>query len=132
MQRFQNDFSAIILDEIALEGLDGITIEGKTRNSIWCVFFNCTYFLFVALCKRLSNNSKWPLKPVDDSVKKVIWSFVVSLKNVDFYRLEKPRDPLIIFNRFEYIHSEFGSLYEPVGSCSFNFQQKFNFKWFLE
>jgi len=30
MQRFQQDFSAIILDEIALEGLDGITIEGKT------------------------------------------------------------------------------------------------------
>lgn len=29
MQRFQQDFSAIILDEIALEGLDGITIEGK-------------------------------------------------------------------------------------------------------
>lgn len=30
MQRFQKDFSSIILDEIALEGLDGITIEGKT------------------------------------------------------------------------------------------------------
>lgn len=29
MQRFQKDFSSIILDEIALEGLDGITIEGK-------------------------------------------------------------------------------------------------------
>lgn len=29
MQRFQKDFSAIILEEIALEGLDGITIEGK-------------------------------------------------------------------------------------------------------
>jgi len=29
MHRFQKDFSAIILDEIALEGLDGITIEGK-------------------------------------------------------------------------------------------------------
>lgn len=31
MQRFQIDFSAIILDEIALEGLYGITIEGKTN-----------------------------------------------------------------------------------------------------
>lgn len=29
MQQFQKDFSSIILDEIALEGLDGITIEGK-------------------------------------------------------------------------------------------------------
>jgi len=32
MHRFQKDFSAIILDEIALEGLDGITIEGKSTN----------------------------------------------------------------------------------------------------
>lgn len=93
MHRFQKDFSAIILDEIALEGLDGITIE--------------------ALCKRLSNNCNWPLKPVDDSIKKIIWSFVICLKNVDFFRLDKPRDPLIIFNRYEYIHSEFGSIYEP-------------------
>lgn len=93
MHRFQKDFSAIILDEIALEGLDGITIE--------------------ALCKRLSNNCNWPLKPIDDSIKKIIWSFVICLKNVDFYKLVKPRDPLIIFNRFEYIHSEFGSIYEP-------------------
>jgi len=32
MSRFQKDFSAIILDEIALEGLDGITIEGKSTT----------------------------------------------------------------------------------------------------
>lgn len=32
MHRFQKDFSAIILDEIALEGLDGITIEGKNTT----------------------------------------------------------------------------------------------------
>ncbi|VVC36367.1 Winged helix-turn-helix DNA-binding domain,B-block binding subunit of TFIIIC [Cinara cedri] len=93
MQRFQKDFSSIILDEIALEGLDGITIE--------------------ALSKRLSNNSDWPLKPVDNSIKKLVWSFIVCLKNIEFYRLENPRDPLIIFNRFDYVHSEFGSLYEP-------------------
>jgi len=51
---------------------------------------------------------------VDESVKIIIWSFIVHLKNIEFYRLENPRDPLIIFNRFEYIHGEFGSLYEPV------------------
>lgn len=33
MQRFQKDFSTIILDEIALEGLDGITIEGKISET---------------------------------------------------------------------------------------------------
>jgi len=32
MHRFQKDFSSIILDEIALEGLDGITIEGKSTT----------------------------------------------------------------------------------------------------
>lgn len=32
MQTFHKDFSSIILDEIALEGLDGITIEGKTNT----------------------------------------------------------------------------------------------------
>lgn len=116
MQRFQKDFSAIILDEIALEGLDGITIEGKSTN--WTRF--CLALLiycllcFIALCKRLSNNCNWPLKPVDDSIKKIIWSFIICLKNIEFYRLDNPRDPLTIFNRFEYIHSEFGSIYEPV------------------
>lgn len=57
---------------------------------------------------------------MDDSVKKIVWSFIVCLKNVDFYMLEDPRDPLIIYNRFDYIHSEFGSLYEPV-QFYFNF-----------
>lgn len=51
---------------------------------------------------------------MDDSVKKIVWSFIVCLKNVDFYKLENPRDPLIIYNRFDYVNSEFGSLYEPV------------------
>jgi len=73
-----------------------------------------SFYLFKALCKRLSNNPDWPLKPVDDSIKKIVWSFVVCLKNVDFYRLENPRDPLVIINRFEYINSTFGVLYEPV------------------
>lgn len=68
----------------------------------------------LALCKRLSDNLNWPLKPVNDSVKKIVWSFVVCLKNIEFFRLEKPRDPLVIFNRYEYINSEFGTLYEPV------------------
>lgn len=84
------------------------TLQDFTR----LLFFT---FCVIALCKRLLNNCDWPLKPIDDSVKKIIWSFVVCLKSVDFYRLETPRDPLIIFNRFDYIHSEFGSLYEPVG-----------------
>lgn len=47
-------------------------------------------------------------------MKTILWSFIVHLKNIDFYRLENARDPLIIFNRFEFIHGEFNSLYEPV------------------
>lgn len=35
MKRFQTDFSSIILEEIALEGLDGITIEGKQKKNQW-------------------------------------------------------------------------------------------------
>jgi hypothetical protein len=85
-------------------------------------------FCFLALCKRLLNNFDWPLKPIDDSVKKIIWSFVVCLKDVEFYRLKTPRDPLIIFNRYDYIHSEFGSLYEPV--C-YIFYFYFYFKHFI-
>lgn len=118
MQQFQIDFSAIILDEIALEGLYGITIEGKTiylYKLFYLIRFNFkSLILFIALCKRLSNNPNWPLKPVDDSIKRIIWSFISRLKNIEFFRLENPRDPLIIYNRFDYVHSEFGSLYEPV------------------
>lgn len=44
MQRFQKDFSAIILDEIALEGLDGITVEGKTHVIKIYSSFTLTYF----------------------------------------------------------------------------------------
>ncbi|XP_050429268.1 uncharacterized protein LOC126838682 [Adelges cooleyi] len=93
MHRFQRDLSAIVLDEIALEGLDGITIE--------------------ALCTRLSVRPDWPIKLIDGSVKTIIWSIIVCLKDVEFYRLQNPREPLVIFNRYEYIHSKFGSIYEP-------------------
>ncbi|XP_050532028.1 general transcription factor 3C polypeptide 1 isoform X2 [Daktulosphaira vitifoliae] len=93
MQRFQRDLSAIVLDEIALEGLDGITVE--------------------ALCTRLSICNDWPIKPINESVKTIIWSIVVCLKNIEFYRLNEPREPLVIYNRYEYIHGQFGSIYEP-------------------
>ncbi|RZF38317.1 hypothetical protein LSTR_LSTR012104 [Laodelphax striatellus] len=82
-----------ILDEIALEGLDGITIE--------------------ALWVRLSTRKDFLLPPKDEQSKAYIWNIVRRLKDVEFYQLEQPRLPLVIFDRWSYMADELGLVTEP-------------------
>lgn len=69
----------IILEEIALEGLDGIT--------------------FQALWIRLSNATKVPL-PFKDEYKEHIWSLTRMQQPLKFYLLEEPRGDLVDYDRF--------------------------------
>ncbi|KAL4226792.1 General transcription factor 3C polypeptide 1 [Mactra antiquata] len=79
------DLKEILTEEIALEGLDGINIS--------------------ALFLRLEERKGFTFS-LDDSSKPYIWQCVQTLKNVEFYELEKPRGDLVLYNRFEYIDPE--------------------------
>lgn len=82
-----------VLDEIALEGLEGVTIEG-----LW---------------KRLSVRLKLTL-PLQTKFIENVWNFVKQSKQLQFFQLPVEREPLKIFNRFEFMESTLGALNEPV------------------
>lgn len=92
MSRISKDYVSDIIDEIALEGLDGITLE--------------------ALWVRLTERPGFIFKPKDDFVKEFIWKVVSRLSNVSFYTLPTERKPLIAYKRSEHVDS-CGNFYEP-------------------
>ncbi|XP_034950383.1 general transcription factor 3C polypeptide 1 [Chelonus insularis] len=82
----------IVIDEVALEGLDGITLE--------------------ALWKRLSGRLQ-----IQDNLPRTlqnqIWSICISTKEFTFYELDSPREPLFLYNRYEYVDPDLGIICEP-------------------
>ncbi|RXG68267.1 General transcription factor 3C polypeptide 1 [Armadillidium vulgare] len=88
------DYLTHVEDEIALEGLDGITIQG----------------LWLRLSLRHNFTSYLQL---DDNSKKFLWSLIIADEEIEFFALEKPRPELKIFNRYDYIDSELGLILEP-------------------
>ncbi|KOX75217.1 General transcription factor 3C polypeptide 1 [Melipona quadrifasciata] len=81
-----------IIDEVALEGLDGITIEA----------------LWLRLAHRLHN----PL-PFSKSFMVQLWSMCVQIREFAFYKLETAREPLIIFDRYQFVDPDLGIILEP-------------------
>ncbi|KAI0233752.1 General transcription factor 3C polypeptide 1 [Lamellibrachia satsuma] len=83
------DYVKVCLEEIALEGLDGITLQ--------------------ALWLRLENvKPAFPL-PLDDATKSFLWTSVISHERaLQFYELPEPRPHLAIFNRFDFADPETG------------------------
>ncbi|XP_023153479.2 general transcription factor 3C polypeptide 1 isoform X2 [Amphiprion ocellaris] len=72
---------SIVPDEVALEGLDGITIP-----TLWI---------------RLENREpKFPLK-LDDCTKELIWKYLASNTDLKFYELPKEREDVVLFDRFQ-------------------------------
>lgn len=70
---------SIVKDEVALEGLDGITIP-----SLWI---------------RLENRQpKFPLK-LDDPTKELLWKSLISNTDLKFYDLPHDRDDVVLFDR---------------------------------
>ncbi|XP_028268672.1 general transcription factor 3C polypeptide 1 [Parambassis ranga] len=79
---------SIVVDEVALEGLDGITIP-----TLWI---------------RLENRQpEFPLK-LDDYTKEFIWKSLVHNTDLNFYELPKEREDLRLFDRFKDIDPDTG------------------------
>lgn len=70
---------SIVEDEVALEGLDGITIF-----SLWI---------------RLENRRpEFPLK-LDECTKEFLWRSLLSNAELKFYELPRERDDVVLFDR---------------------------------
>ncbi|XP_061082506.1 general transcription factor 3C polypeptide 1 [Conger conger] len=82
------DALQMLIDEVALEGLDGITI-----SSLWI---------------RLEDrHPKFPLK-LDPSTKEFLWKSLVCDPDIELYELPRERAQLILFDRFSEIDPETG------------------------
>ncbi|XP_018568192.1 general transcription factor 3C polypeptide 1 [Anoplophora glabripennis] len=86
-----NDFGFQIVDEISLEGLDGITIE--------------------AFWKRLSVGFK-RMTYISDDLKQSIWRLICSKRNLQFFKLPNPRGVLDIYDRLKYLDADIGVVME--------------------
>ncbi|XP_033321902.2 general transcription factor 3C polypeptide 1 [Megalopta genalis] len=82
----------IVIDEVALEGLDGITLQA----------------LWLRLEQRLHNPEAIP-KPLMTQV----WSICVAVREFAFCELQTAREPLVIFDRYEYVDPDLGIILEP-------------------
>ncbi|XP_061684650.1 general transcription factor 3C polypeptide 1 [Syngnathoides biaculeatus] len=77
---------SMVEDEVALEGLDGITIP-----SLWI---------------RLGGRRpEFPLK-LDDGTKELVWRSLVANADVMFYVLPAERDDVVLYDRFKISHEE--------------------------
>uniref|UniRef100_A0A8C5QIN2 Ral transcription factor IIIC subunit 1 n=1 Tax=Leptobrachium leishanense TaxID=445787 RepID=A0A8C5QIN2_9ANUR len=79
-----------ILDEVALEGLDGVT-----PSALW-----------LRLQKRVPS---FPLK-LDSSTKQFIWQSLIVHPDLDFYQLPEERDPLVVYDRYKEKDQDLGVL----------------------
>ncbi|CAL1296548.1 unnamed protein product [Larinioides sclopetarius] len=86
------DFVSGLLDEIALEGLDGITLE-----MLW---------------QRIRDRPTFSI-PVDEDSKIFFWKIVATHKDIEIYKLPKPRKFYPIYNRYDHIDPELGVVVEP-------------------
>ncbi|XP_029312111.1 general transcription factor 3C polypeptide 1 isoform X2 [Cottoperca gobio] len=78
----------IVVDEVALEGLDGITIP-----SLWI---------------RLEDRKPAFRLKLDDCTKELIWKSIISNTDLKVYQVPKERDDVVLFDRFKDIDPETG------------------------
>uniref|UniRef100_A0A8C9WMU7 Ral transcription factor IIIC subunit 1 n=1 Tax=Scleropages formosus TaxID=113540 RepID=A0A8C9WMU7_SCLFO len=82
------DALEMLVDEVALEGLDGITIP-----SLW-----------IRLEHRVP---KFPLK-TDPPTKELLWRALLCNRDMEFYELPQERPPVVFFDRFAEVDPETG------------------------
>ena len=105
-----NSIPQITLDEIALEGLDGITVESKKWNRLSLVTHWC--FVVLGLWKRLSIRLNLP-HPLNENFCQQIWTFLLTqTKSILFYELAEPRPIIKTFDRSEVV-DDTSKLSEP-------------------
>uniref|UniRef100_A0A224YXQ5 General transcription factor 3C polypeptide 1 n=1 Tax=Rhipicephalus zambeziensis TaxID=60191 RepID=A0A224YXQ5_9ACAR len=88
----ENDFHACCVDEIALEGLDGITLQ--------------------ALWVRLQLRPNFPLS-LDSKSKAFMWRSLVPDTRLNFYVLAEPRMDLVVYDRYKNVDANTGYVVEP-------------------
>lgn len=88
-----NDFYSCCIDEIALEGLDGITLQ--------------------ALWIRLQRRPNFGLS-LDERSKEFIWQGLIPEPRLSFYKLETPRMDLVIYDRYQHVDPITGYVVEPA------------------
>lgn len=88
-----NDFYSCCIDEIALEGLDGITLQ--------------------ALWIRLQRRPNFGLC-LDERSKEFIWQSLIPEPRLSFYRLKTPRMDLVIYDRYQHVDPITGYVVEPA------------------
>ncbi|XP_042863797.1 general transcription factor 3C polypeptide 1-like [Penaeus japonicus] len=87
-------YIADLEDEIALEGLDGITLE--------------------ALWTRLKQRPNFEANmPIDKNSRAFLWLLIAQDEEISLFLLPTPRDKLQIFNRYEHMDPELGIVLEP-------------------
>ncbi|XP_067134932.1 general transcription factor 3C polypeptide 1 [Centruroides vittatus] len=86
------DYVTACVDEIALEGLDGITL-----TVLWL---------------RLEKRPHFPL-PLDEDSKAFIWEVISQHPDIEFYELPEPRKQFTLFNRYDYLDLDIGIVFEP-------------------
>jgi len=136
-----------VLDEIALEGLEGITISGNqiilnviarlpgSPGSFAYVLTVCVLHLLIniinasALWLRLSLRKNFNIA-LDDAAKKAVWRIVCADDAIEAFSLDEPRRPLVIFNRYDHIDTELESICEPVSLVS-TLSNYFNLKIYI-
>lgn len=123
MYSTSQNFVTAVIDEIALEGLDGITLDGEIYFIIQCtcqfiVFMNffSTILLFciiTALWTRLSCRPNFTCV-LDEKSKSFLWTVIRQLDDIEMYELPTARKALVIFNRYDNVDPELGIILEPV------------------
>jgi len=81
-----------ILDEICLEGLDGLTLQ-----AVWL---------------RLRARPGYTLG-LSDNAKQFVWEIIERLDQVCFYRLKQPRPDLVLHDRYQHMDGDLGIVIEP-------------------
>ncbi|KAF5305074.1 hypothetical protein FQA39_LY09336 [Lamprigera yunnana] len=92
-EMFHYNFHFTVIDEICLEGLDGITLE--------------------ALWTRLSVTLQHPL-PFPTNAMNFFWNSITSKQSIKFFELEQPRPSLVIFDRYKDRDPDLGEILDPV------------------
>ncbi|KAI8117113.1 General transcription factor 3C polypeptide 1 [Lucilia cuprina] len=83
----------VILDEIALEGLEGITLE-----SLW-----------VYLSKSLNLT-----QPITNQLKENVWNFILQVRqHLQFFELPEERSTVKLFDRYQFVDSDLGVPLSP-------------------
>ena len=96
------DYHQAILDEVALEGLDGITLQ-----ALWIRLEARADFSFSL---ETPAQKDWVLSILIEQSKQ---SYDKTNLDLEFYRLAKPRIPLVVYNRYDHTDGELGVVVEP-------------------